>query len=155
MQFTGYSNNSMVKLEMCQYYTDAPTQGPSSSGNKHFPKTEDEQKYRTYFWHLTSSDLDLGAIDLHKKSKHKECWWGLCLKFYRPLKLIGLYAGICPFRCTLQPLFSLFWLKRSFSVFSMVAAWVTLFTQSCWHILLEYSYLPTDSVLNMITSSKV
>ena len=28
---------------MCQYVTDAPAMGPSSPGNKHYAKTEDEK----------------------------------------------------------------------------------------------------------------
>ena len=32
-----------VKLEMCQYETDASTQGPSSLGNKDFAKNEVEK----------------------------------------------------------------------------------------------------------------
>ena len=32
-----------TKLEMCQYDTDAPAQGPSSPRNKHFAKNEVEK----------------------------------------------------------------------------------------------------------------
>ena len=39
-----YHHICFVKeLEICQDYTDAPTQGPSSPGNKHFAKNEVEK----------------------------------------------------------------------------------------------------------------
>ena len=36
--------NEDLKLEMCQYDTDAPAQGPSSPENKHFAKNEIEKR---------------------------------------------------------------------------------------------------------------
>ena len=33
----------LLELEMCQYDTDAPGQGPSSPRNKHFAKNEVEK----------------------------------------------------------------------------------------------------------------
>ena len=36
----GYSLLFVYELEMCQYDTDAPAQGPSPPGKKHFAKKE-------------------------------------------------------------------------------------------------------------------
>ena len=40
-----FANNSQIllELEMCQYDTDAPAQGPSSPARRHFAKNEVEK----------------------------------------------------------------------------------------------------------------
>ena len=42
----------------------------------------EHQGFINYFWDFKHNH----------KSKHWECWWGDCLKFYRPLELNGAYV---------------------------------------------------------------
>ena len=74
-------------------------------------------------------DLQKWYRDMYK-SKHWECWWGGCLKFYKLLELIGIYTAIKVLFGTQYSLFGHFRRKRFFPVFSRTAAGVTLLTNA-------------------------